>query len=392
MQFLLKPASGYTCGQPVITVALSKLSQIITAIAERAMLKTSMPANASLSSYSAVLDMLTRAGVPDDTRWRSLILYFREMKDYTHLSDRQKSELQALLAKTLAEKDFSDQRLSELLAEYHAITVRPFKGKIDDMLREAEGVVALFRELLETRYGNIEDLENFTITTVEEEERSGGSIVDKLRSAFSDIKKLVETDMQELETLANNDALTEIANRRAFDAFLEGAVYKWQNSDTPLSLALFDIDHFKAFNDTHGHRIGDQVLRMVAKQIESRVKILRTAESSVIAARYGGEEFAVAVCGPEAKKLPKLTDAIRKAIGEFNFLIRNTKGEVVENGLQVTVSAGVADCWRGWQGSVQDNLLDSADRALYAAKGAGRNIVMACKSAGEAGFRQVSQK
>lgn len=343
------------------------------------------------SPYSAVLDMLTRAGVPDDTRWRSLILYFREMKDYSHLSDRQKSEIQALLAQVLAEKDFSEKRLGELLSDYHSVTVRPFTAKIDEMLREAEGVVTLFRELLETRYGNIEALESFTITTVEEG-GPGDSMADKLRSAFGKIKKLVETDMQELENLANNDALTEIANRRALDVFLKEIISKWRTCDANLSLALFDIDHFKKFNDTHGHRIGDQVLRMVAKQIASLVSPLEADGNAVITARYGGEEFAVAIYGPGARKLPRLADDIRNAISEFNFLIRNAEGEVLENGLKVTVSAGVAECLRDWSGSIQENLLDSADKALYAAKGAGRNIVMTCKESEESGFRQVTRK
>ncbi len=107
------------------------------------MLKTQVSQNGdSLSSYMSLFSMFDKAGVSRETKWRSLILYFREMKDYTHLSDVQKAEIQALLTTTLESKDYSDDRLQSILNDYHNIIISPYKKKIEEMLRETTGMIA----------------------------------------------------------------------------------------------------------------------------------------------------------------------------------------------------------------------------------------------------------
>jgi diguanylate cyclase (GGDEF)-like protein len=98
-----------------------------------------------------------------------------------------------------------------------------------------------------------------------------------------------------------------------------------------------------------------------------------SSSNDVLVARYGGEEFVLAVSGPETSVLPQVAETIRVDIKKFNLLIRDADGNVVENGLHITVSAGVATMWPGWAGSYLDNIVDCADKALYHAKRNGRD-------------------
>ncbi len=212
----------------------------------------------------------------------------------------------------------------------------------------------------------------------------------KLREAFHGVKSLLENDIQSLEMLASKDGLTGLANRRIFDSFIDDAVNKWRTSGCLVALALFDIDFFKRFNDEHGHRIGDQVLTVVAKQISRCCQEFTDTGDQMLAARYGGEEFAVVATGPFAEKLPELAEKIRLAIKNFNFLIRDSCGNVVESGLNITLSAGIAAIWAGWNSAYQENLIDSADKALYFAKQAGRDRTVEFVPQAESRYVQVT--
>lgn len=331
-----------------------------------------MNSNNANSVYQNIFKMLDKAGVPDSTTWRSLILYFRELKDYSHMSDSQKAEIQSLLSKTLEGKDYSEKGLHAVLAEYQNIIIGPHKKRVDELLREASVVIGNFQNLLTARYGNLEDLEELTISSVETLSDES-ALVERLRGAFEGVKSLLENDIRSLENLATLDSLTNIPNRRAFDDFMVNAVGDWQHKGREISVALFDIDFFKRFNDQHGHRIGDQVLQLVAKYIARQVQPLLERGNIAIAARYGGEEFVLAVSGPSCDQLPEIVEGIRTAISNFNFLIRDTNGNVVENGLRITVSAGISRCWDGWKGAFAENLIDGADKALYYAKSQGRD-------------------
>ncbi len=342
----------------------------------------------SIALYKNIFDMFDKGGMPADTRWCSLILYLREMKDYTHYSDVQKARIQALLARVLQEKDFSEDRLHSILEEYKHITVEPYQQRIDNLFREANEILTNFQDLLNTRYGSIETLEKETIEAVEGEVR-GEALLLRLRNAFADVKNLMENDISSLEKLATCDPLTDLANRRAFDSFMQSAVDEWRNEQRPLAIALFDIDYFKHFNDEHGHRIGDQVLQLVGKCLTKYADAV-PGGNSVLAARYGGEEFALAVSGPDADHLPELAEKIRIAIRDYQFLIRDVEGNVVENALRITISAGVASCYPEWRGSWLENLVDSADRALYAAKQTGRDRTMRFDPTSRHSYRLVT--
>ncbi len=128
------------------------------------------------------------------------------------------------------------------------------------------------------------------------------------------------------------------------------------------ALFICDIDHFKKFNDNYGHQVGDQVLRLVGGILRSTLK------GQDIPCRYGGEEFAMILPHTRLKDAAKVADAIRLAV-ERKRIVRKSTGEAIS---RVTMSFGVAEFTLGEPGS---DLIERADRALYKAKGTGRNRV-----------------
>ncbi|HEX7907452.1 MAG TPA: diguanylate cyclase [Paraburkholderia sp.] len=168
----------------------------------------------------------------------------------------------------------------------------------------------------------------------------------------------------ELQRVAATDALTGLANRRAFDHRLAQEWRRAQREQTPLSLLFMDIDHFKRFNDTYGHATGDEVLAVVAERIQSG---MRRAED--LAARYGGEEFAVVLPNTSLEGAAKVAEKIRKRVESAGLAHKGS-----ERG-QVTISIGCAACQPPDAGGAAA-LLAAADAQLYAAKAAGRNRVM----------------
>ncbi|CAK7032579.1 MAG: hypothetical protein DELT_00422 [Desulfovibrio sp.] len=335
--------------------------------------------------YLNLFEMFDRAGIPHDSRWRSLLLYLREIKDYTHLSDAQKANVQGLLTSALEEQNFTDERLNKILKDYQEIVVKPYKVKVDALVREAADVIGGFQRILTTRCGDLSSLEEESVSIISSDGLDSIESINKLRNAFSKVKTRLEEDIRNLEQLATRDGITNIANRRGFDLFMDNAIRKWLSEKRPLCLALLDIDHFKRFNDEHGHRIGDQVLAVVGAHLK---KVLREFEegNNVLAARYGGEEFALVISGQDADKLAAATEKCRNLIKNFNFLIRDADGNVVESGLHITVSAGVATLWENWQNAHLENLIDSADKALYFAKQSGRDKAFAFCPGSEQGF------
>jgi diguanylate cyclase (GGDEF)-like protein len=167
-----------------------------------------------------------------------------------------------------------------------------------------------------------------------------------------------------LERAALVDPLTRIANRRHFDSFLEKEWQRSLRSGAPMSLLMLDVDHFKLYNDTLGHAAGDDCLQQVAAVLQQHAS--RPAD---LAARYGGEEFVVLFGETVAEAAATLAASIRAAVEALH--IANPRSPTSN---WVTVSIGVASAVPGPQ-DTSCNLLLTADRRLYAAKGAGRNRV-----------------
>lgn len=161
----------------------------------------------------------------------------------------------------------------------------------------------------------------------------------------------------QLRGMADTDVLTGLKNRRCLFERLRAEVALVERNGNPFSFVLFDVDFFKSVNDTYGHTAGDEVLKRVASALSSRARI------SDFVARYGGEEFAVI--------MPHTTrDQAQRAVEGMLAEMRR----VFWDGKQITASAGIS-VFAGSGGSI-DQLIEGADKALYAAKDAGRNCAV----------------
>lgn len=165
--------------------------------------------------------------------------------------------------------------------------------------------------------------------------------------------------MRELRRLATRDSLTNLLNRRAFDALLAEEVDRARRLGHPLTLVALDLDHFKAINDTHGHAAGDAVLVAAARLLESEVRTIDRV------ARIGGEEFAVVLMETTAKEGHAVAVRLVELLRRSDVTLPN--GQV----LTATMSAGVAGLPA--YGESEVGLLATADGALYQAKRAGRD-------------------
>lgn len=168
-----------------------------------------------------------------------------------------------------------------------------------------------------------------------------------------------------LKTLAASDGLTGLANRRSFDQTLAMEWARAQRTRKPLSLLFADVDHFKLYNDLHGHQKGDECLRAVAAVIGENA--LRPADLS---ARYGGEEFATIMPETDQEGARKVAERLRDDLAGLQ-LNHGASGA----GNLVTLSIGIATQVPG-EDVCADWLLTRADQALYAAKHSGRNCVV----------------
>ncbi len=182
-------------------------------------------------------------------------------------------------------------------------------------------------------------------------------------------RKEVEAQLHQandqLQQLVMLDGLTGIANRRCFDAALQTEVRRAARAELPLALLMIDLDHFKAYNDSHGHFAGDTCLRAIAEAIGKQMH--RPAD---LVARYGGEEFAVVLPDTGAAGALALAHRLHEAMRGLRIAHRGNPGGVM------TVSIGVAAVWPlRDEGQSSQDLIAMANRALHQAKAAGRDRV-----------------
>ncbi len=162
--------------------------------------------------------------------------------------------------------------------------------------------------------------------------------------------------LAEVRALAITDPLTGLANRRHLDNVLERSTAQVRRGNGTLALMMIDIDHFKALNDTHGHQMGDEMLRRVARALEVEMR------AGDLAARYGGEEFSIVMPGSRPDEVQQAAERLRRSIAQM------------DGPVPVTVSIGVS--WAPEHGLTRDALVKVADDALYRAKEGGRNRVV----------------
>jgi diguanylate cyclase (GGDEF)-like protein len=157
------------------------------------------------------------------------------------------------------------------------------------------------------------------------------------------------------------DSLTGANNRRYFFEFADYEFTVAKRYDKPLSLIMFDIDHFKKFNDTYGHQAGDEILKQITQIARQQ---LRDAD---ILARYGGEEFVILLPNSDAHESSIVAERIRGSVAAYQM-------DTNDGRVSATISLGITECLAHTE--TLDELVLQADRALYAAKSAGRNCVV----------------
>lgn len=184
-------------------------------------------------------------------------------------------------------------------------------------------------------------------------------------AARVDAAARLKVERDALSADASMDPLTGLPNRRALTTELEREHALARRGRPPFSVLLLDVDHFKRVNDERGHAAGDQVLEEIAARLRAR------ARTSDFVGRWGGEEFLVVAPDTSMHGAVALAEGLRRALSEAPILLDSGP-------LRVTASVGVA----AWERETVDQLLGRADQALYEAKEAGRDMVMAAPSLG----------
>ncbi len=188
--------------------------------------------------------------------------------------------------------------------------------------------------------------------------KANNSLKNELKTAQDELtyqNRIIE----KLHVQATVDSLTQIKNRATFDEFLNKSIKAYRESGESLSLIIADIDHFKDVNDNYGHVVGDRVLEAMA------VKLKVSLRSADFISRYGGEEFGVVLLKTNLASAIVVAENMRNAVETTVFSVEGNK-------LRITVSFGCAEIS---EGDTADSLIKKADKQLYLAKKAGRNIV-----------------
>ena len=297
---------------------------------------------------------------------------------YYYVSGKNK-ELQETIDSIIEDKEPFSKKTNEML--YQRFFVEQFENTLNVIRKNLqETLLSILKELAEIS-GQAEVYESSTLTCVDK--LSEDMPIKEIRDVLDDVitatkvirssgestqQRLNETteDMQVLQKKFEQaktellvDFLTGILNRKGFYETLEKSV---SEATGHLSLLIVDIDHFKKFNDTHGHIVGDEILRFMAKNMQKSVR------GNDFTARIGGEEFAVILPKTPLLGATTVAETLRTSFAQVK-LEKKAKSESLGT---ITVSIGVAQ-YR--PGEPLENFINRADKALYFAKNAGRNRV-----------------
>lgn len=247
----------------------------------------------------------------------------------------------------------------------------------DKLERSLESFAASSRSARDTAAQYNSEMQIHVDKVAEANEREEAMNLAALAAAMLEHSRHLEQEMQrsgrEAESLrkslakarrdADQDHLTGLPNRRAFEQVLERQFREARESGDKLSVAFCDIDHFKRVNDEHGHDTGDRVLKALA------TALAKISDDNCHVARHGGEEFVMVFRGVDTQEAMERLDAVRAGLADRNFINRRTDKPIGH----ITFSGGVADVFAYPSAS---DALKAADVALYAAKAQGRNCIL----------------
>ncbi|MCP4601396.1 MAG: diguanylate cyclase [Proteobacteria bacterium] len=287
-----------------------------------------------------------QSGLPRDTRkthqeLRQLVRQQRKSESKEYTAHRESAhiivaDLVTKLRKSLVKKDGHDKEIVNLLSEMEKVVK---SGDLRSIHAIATRTATRIRDVLASQR--------------QQEETQLQTFTEQLRE--------MRQELEEAKLQAERDPLTELLNRGSFDKALKETVHFCQALGTPITLYMMDLDHFKEINDTHGHQVGDEVLKKVSREL---IRCFPRKDDMV--ARYGGEEF-VALCRDvDQRDAPMLGERARQGI-------ENLEIETDDSAFNPTISIGYAVLG---QDEHHEDLLRRADEALYEAKNAGRNRVV----------------
>jgi diguanylate cyclase len=239
-------------------------------------------------------------------------------------------------------------RTAELMAQLAELTT----GVASELGKHSGSIEAINAELAAARQGDT----GAVVSAVQKILKANAQMQQELQAAENRLQEQQE-ELAAQTAAARTDQLTKITNRRAFDEELRSCVLEFQRSSKPFSIMMLDVDHFKKFNDTHGHLAGDEVLKFVAQTLKSQAK------DSEVVARYGGEEFVLVFRGETVAACRERADQLRGSINQGSITFEGKE-------LRVAASAGIAEIGIGED---EKSVIRRADEALYASKKAGRN-------------------
>jgi diguanylate cyclase len=236
-------------------------------------------------------------------------------------------------------------------------------------LEQVETIMSRLHQLTVSVAADVDE-HNTRVQAISNELSSGGDVVsiverlvevnEQMQSQLQAAEKRLQTQASEIESHvreARTDALTKLANRRAFDDEIQRCVHDFCATGKPSCVMMIDVDHFKKFNDTYGHQAGDEVLKGVARVLR------RELATNEVVCRYGGEEFAVIFPGMELNAVIPRAEKGRSALAREVFEFQGLD-------LRVTASGGLAQLQPSETG---EQLVKRADDSLYVCKENGRN-------------------
>ena len=318
---------------------------------------------------------------------------------YEYLSGKNGPLKESIDGALKAGETFNEEKVAALyfqfIAERDVAESRRMQSNLERIIADLTNIVAMagtqasdYSESL-AQYGEtlkkgvdvpaLESLIQSLVTATQTMRASSATLKEELESRNHAVEEL-RAELVRVKGEAHTDPLTGIRNRRGLEAAIKKIEDEAKDNDLSGScLIMLDIDHFKRCNDTYGHLFGDKVIRIVGQVLASNIK------GRDAAARIGGEEFAVFLPQTPVQGARILAEAIRVAV-EKGRIKRMDTGEYVSN---ITVSLGVAAYETG---ETFENLMQRADKALYASKTGGRNRVSIAEASPEAPGSNIAKQ